>query len=78
MFGLTSSFLSNRRLWLVLDGKPSQEYLVNAGVLRGLILGSTLCLLYITDLPDNVFFNIAICADDTTLYYRCGQAYDLW
>ena len=77
MFGLISSFFSNRRLSLVLDGKPSQEYLVNAGVPRGLILGPTLCLLYITDLPD-VFFNIAICADDTTLYSKCGQASDLW
>ena len=26
------SFLSNRRLWVVLDGKSSQEYPVNAGV----------------------------------------------
>ena len=33
MFGLSSSFLSNRWLQVVLDGKFSQEYLVNAGVL---------------------------------------------
>ena len=32
IFGLISSFLSNRRLWVVLDGKSSQEYPVNAGV----------------------------------------------
>ena len=32
IFGLISSFLSNRQLWLVLDGKSSQEYPVNAGV----------------------------------------------
>ena len=25
VFGLISSFLSNRRIWVVLDGKPSQE-----------------------------------------------------
>ena len=32
IFGLISSFLSNRRLQVVLDGKSSQEYQVNAGV----------------------------------------------
>ena len=32
IFGLISSFLSNRRLLVVLDGTPSQEYPVNAGV----------------------------------------------
>ena len=30
MFGLIFSFLSNRRLWVVQDGKSSQEYPVNA------------------------------------------------
>ena len=42
------------------------------------ILGPTLFLLYINDLPDNVTCNIAICADDTTLYSKCDQAFDLW
>ena len=32
IFGLISSFLSNRRLRVVLDGKSSQEYPVHAGV----------------------------------------------
>ena len=32
IFGLIFSFLSNRRLRVVLDGKSSQEYPVNAGV----------------------------------------------
>ena len=34
IFSLISSFLSNRRLRVVLDGKYSQEYPVNAGVLK--------------------------------------------
>ena len=38
IFGLISSFLSNRRLRVVLDGKSSQEYSVNAGVPQGSIL----------------------------------------
>ena len=32
IFGLISSFLSNRQLQVVLDGKSSQKYPVNAGV----------------------------------------------
>ena len=51
-------------------GKSSQEYPVNAGVLQESILGDTLFLLYINDLPDDVICDIAICADDTTLYSK--------
>ena len=78
IFGLISSFLSNRRLRVVLDGKSSQEYPVNVGVPQGSILGPTLFLLYINDLPDDVICDIAIYADDTTLYSKCDQASDLW
>ena len=39
IFGLIFSFLSNRQLWVVLEGKSSQEYLVNAWVPQGFILG---------------------------------------
>ena len=78
IFALISSFLSNRWLQVVLDGKSSQEYSVNARVPQGSILGSTLFLLYINDLPDDVFCNITIYADDTTLYSKCDQASDLW
>ena len=66
IFGLISSFLSNRRLQVVLDEKSSQEYPVNMGVSQGSIVGPTLFLRYINDLPDDVICNIAISADDTT------------
>ena len=39
IFGLISSFVSNRQLRVVPNGKPSQEYPVNAGVSQGSILG---------------------------------------
>ena len=78
IFGLISSFLSNGWLCVVLDGKSSQEYPVNAGVPQGSILGPALFLLYIKDLPDDVICNIAINADDTTLNSKCDQASDLW
>ena len=77
IFSLISSFLSNRRLRVVLDGKSSQEYPVNAGVSQGYILGPTLFLLYVNDLPDDVICDIAIYADDTTLCSRCDRASDL-
>ena len=63
---------------MVLDGKSSREYPVNAGVLQGSILGPALFLLYINDLPDDVICNIAIYADDTTLCSKFDQASDLW
>ena len=69
IFGLISSFLSNRQLQVVLEGKCSQEYPVNAGVAQGSILGPALFLLYINDLPDEVICDIVIYADDTTLYF---------
>ena len=45
-------------------------YPVNAGVLQGCILGPTLLLLYIHDLPDY--------PDDINLYSKCDQPSDLW
>ena len=63
---------------MVLDGKSSQEYPVNAGVSQGSIHGPTLFLLYINDFPDDVICDIAIYADDTTLCSKCDQASDLW
>ena len=63
---------------MALNGKSSQEYPVNIGVAQGSILGPTFFLLYINYLPDAVICNIAIYADDTTLYSNCDQASDLW
>ena len=78
VFGLTSSFLSNKQLRVVLDGKSSREYPVNAGLAQDFILGPTLFQLYINDPRYDVICNIVIYADDTTLYSKCDQASDLW
>ena len=49
----------------------------NAGVLQGFILRPALFLLYIHDLLGDVNCDIAIYADDTTVYSKCDQASDL-
>ena len=67
------------RLLFTITGYYSQEYPFNAGVPQGFILGHTFFLLYNSDLPDDVIIcNIAIYADDTTLYSKCDKAFDLW
>ena len=77
-YGISGQIFGLRWLQVVLDGKSSQEYPVNAGVPEGSILGPTPFLLYINDLPDDVICNIAIYTDDTTLYSKSNQASDLW
>ena len=72
IFDLISSFRCNgQQLQVVLDEKSAQEYLVNAVVPQGSILGPTLFLRYTNDLPDNAISDVAIYADDTTLYSKC-------
>ena len=63
---------------MVLNGKSSKEYPVNVRVPQGSILGLRLFLVYIKDLADDVICDIAIYANDTTLYSKCDQASNLW
>ena len=63
---------------MVLDGKSSQEYSINAEVPQWSIAVPTLFLRYINDLPDDVICNIAIYFDDATVHSKCDQASDLW
>ena len=63
---------------MFLDEKSSQECPVNVGVPQGCILDPTLFLLYINDLPDNDICNIAIYADNATLYFKFDETFDVW
>ena len=53
-------------------------YPVNAGVPQSSFCGPTFFLLVINDLPDVAICDIAISADDTTIYSKCDQASNLW
>ena len=68
ILGIVESFLQERSLKVVLDGKSSPLYSTNAGVPQGSFLGPTLFL----DLPDERLSRIGIYADDTTLYSNLG------
>ena len=75
MFGLISSFLSNRRLQVVLDGKSSQEYPINAGVSQGSILGPTLFLLMILLSNLNVIRHL-ICGNNLNWLLNLNLIYE--
>ena len=66
--------MKERSLKVVLDGQSSPLYNINAGVPQGSVLGPTLFLVFINDLPDEVLSRIGIYADDTTPYSCVGKA----
>ena len=80
IFGLISSFLSNRWLQVVLDGKSLQDYPFNAGIPQGSILGPTLFLLYtlMTFMVMLSVLLVSVLMIHITVYSRCDQASDLW
>ena len=54
------------------------EYPFNVQVPQGSIPCPILFLLYIKELPADVISNIAIYYDDTTLFFKPGQIFNLW
>ena len=78
IFGLISSFLSNRQLRVVLDGKSLQEYLVNAGVPQGSILGLTLLSFIYTFLSVTLLSLLMILPSTLNMIWHlnCGNNYN--
>ena len=68
IYAILKSFLSERQINVVVDGQRSQTYSISSGVPQGSILGPTLFLMFINDLPDNIVCDLVMYADDSTLY----------
>jgi hypothetical protein len=65
---LISSFLSDRKQYVYVNGKKSKEIDVDIGVPQGSVLGPLLFILYINDLPKQLRdILVKIFADDTLL-----------
>ena len=54
LLNLITDFLSNRKQWVVLNGRYSSWTNIEAGVPQGWILGPLFFLIYINDLSDNL------------------------
>ena len=62
------SFLGNRFQSVVVGGEKSDLAPVCSGEQQGSVLGPSLFLIYINDLPDTITSNVRLFADDTALY----------
>ena len=67
------SFLIGRRQRVVVSGKESSWGEVVSGVPQGSVLGPTLFLIFVNDLPDTVQSKVTMFADDTKLYVHSDK-----
>ena len=70
------AFLSERTQVVVVGGEASETGKVSSGVPQGSVLGPTLFLIYINDLPVNIDSNVKLFADDTLLYKNINNVED--
>ena len=70
MLNWIKAFLSNRRQRVVLGDSISSWTHVSSGVPQGSVLGPTLFIIYINDLPDKLINPNEIYADDTKIFCK--------
>ena len=70
------NFLKNRQQRVTIRGTFSNWSPVTSGVPQGTILGPTLFLLYVNDIPNVVSSSIKLFADDTKIYREINNAED--
>ena len=73
LLAVIESFLSNRSLQVVVIGQTSDAHKINAGVHQGSLLGPTLFLIFINDLPLDIVSSLNMYADDTTVYGQTSK-----
>ena len=62
------SFLTDRMQYVAINGKQSGRVPVSSGVPQGSVLGPTLFIYFINDLPSNTSEKVKVFADDTKNY----------
>ena len=62
------SFLSNRKQRVIINGVCSDLTAVTSGIPQGSVLGPTLFLIYVNDLPETVSSHLKMFAEDTKIY----------
>ena len=63
------NFLSNRKQRVSVRGTYSDWTNVLSGVPQGSVLGPTLFIIYVNDLPGNILSSLGLFADDTKIYH---------
>ena len=69
-------FLSNRKQWVVINGKFSYWTHVTSGIPQGSVLGPILFLIFINDLPDVLNCCFKLFADNAKLYMPIENSHD--
>jgi hypothetical protein len=71
-----ASFLSNRQQSVLVNGERSASVAVDSGVPQGSMLGPSLFLLYINDLPEGLSSTARLFADDTACHKDVNNVSD--
>ena len=71
-----SSFLTNRKQRVVVNGKCSEWKPVLSGTPEGSLLSPLLFALFVNDLPDKISTNCLLFADDVKLYHKITTSDD--
>ena len=68
LFDWIENFLSNRKQRVCIRGSFSEWVNIASGVPQGSVLGPTLFIIFVNDMPDVVNSMLLMFADDTKLY----------
>ena len=72
-----NSFLSDRTQRVFVNSTGSKSTPVTSGIPQGSVLGPTLFIIYINDLPNIVQSNVFLFADDTKIFQRIATVNDM-